>query len=197
MLAPPRYNPPRTPRLRAMILALQLALVTIAVLALPVAAVPRYHTAVPALAGELRIAGSRLLGGPVARWVAIFRREHPAVRVTVALAGSSAAVRAMEQGRADAAPLMHLLNRDEQALFSESATPRGIPLGTGRLFRVATGEASGEVPIYLYLNQPAGRSVSEAAVELARIATSAEGSGRARVTLFEALAQRAGFSITG
>jgi hypothetical protein len=175
-----------------MILVLQLALATIAVLALPVAAVPRFQTGTPALTGELRIAGSRLLDGPVRRWVAIFRREHPAVRVKVALAGSAAGVRAMEQGRADAAPLMHLLNRDEQALFSESAAPHGIPLGQGRLFRVATGEVSGDVPIYLYLNQPAGRSVSAAAVELARIATSAEGSGRARVTLFEALARRAG-----
>lgn len=179
-----------------MVLGIQLTIATIALLALPVAAVPRYHTGAPALAGELRIAGSRLLEGPVARWVAIFRREHPAMRVKVALAGSAAAVHAMEQGRADVAPLMHLLNRDEQTLFSKNARPHGIPLGPGRLFRVATGEASGEVPIYLYINQPAGRSVSEAAVELARIATSAEGSGRARFTLFEALSQRSGLSLT-
>ncbi len=196
MLAPPRYRPPLTPRLCALIRIIQLAIATVAVLALPVAAVPRYHTTKPALAGELRIAGSRLLDGPVARWVAIFRREHPAMRVKVALAGSAAAVQAMEQGHADVAPLMHLLNRDEQTLFSKSARPHGIPLGPGRLFRVATGEALGEVPIYLYINQPAGRSVSEAAVELARIATSAEGSGRARFTLFEALSQRTGLSLT-
>lgn len=196
MLAPPRYRPPSTPRVRALIRTAQLSIATIAVLALPVAAVPRYHTTTPALTGELRIAGSRLLDGPVTRWVAIFRREHPSVRVRVALAGSSAAAIAMEQDHADVAPLMHLLEPDEQALFPSGAAPRGISLGPGRRFRVATGEAAGDAPIYLFLNRPAGRPTSEAAVELARIATSAEGAGRVRVTLFEALTQHANLSVT-
>lgn len=196
MLAPPFYRPPPTPRRRAITLGIQLSLATIAVLALPVAAVPGYRTSTPALSGELRIAGSRLLAGPVARWVAIFHREHPAVRVRVALAGSSAAADAMERGRADVAPLMHVLMPDEQALFPSGAAPHGISLGLGRFYRVATGEVVGETPVYLYLSRPPHRPASATALELARIATSAEGTGRVRVTLFEALTHRADPSIT-
>jgi hypothetical protein len=196
MLAPPSYRPPPTPRRRVFILAIQLSLVTVAVLALPVAAVPRYRTSAPALSGELRVVGSRLLDGPVARWVAIFHREHPAVRVQVTLAGSGAAADAMEQGRADVASLLRTLMPDEQARFPSGAAPRGIPLGPGRRYRVATGDAAGEAPIYLYLNHPARRPASATALELARIATSAEGAGRVRVSLFEALTHRADISIT-
>jgi len=196
MLAPPSYRPPPTPHRRALIFGVQLSFAAIAVLALPVAAVPRYRTSAPALSGELRIAGSRLLDGPVARWVAIFRREHPAVKVRVTLAGSGAAADAMEQGHADVASLVRTLMPDEQALFPSGAAPRGIPLGAGRRYRVATGEAAGETPIYLYLNHPSHRPANATALELARIATSAEGAGRVRVSLFEALTRRADLSIT-
>ncbi len=196
MLAPPSYRPPPTPYRRAIICGIQLSLATIAVLALPVAAVPRYRTSAPALVGELRIAGSRLLDGPVARSVAIFHREHPTVRVCVALAGSSAATDAMERGRADVAPQTHVLMPDEQALFPSRAAPHGIALGVGRRYRVATGEVVGETPIYLYLNHPPHRPASATSLELARIASSAEGAGRVRVSLFEALTHRSDLSIT-
>lgn len=196
MLAPPSYRPPPTPRRRAITFGIQLSLATIAVLTLPVAAVPRYRTSTPALNGELRVAGSRLLAGPVARWVVIFHREHPAVHVHVTLAGSGAATDAMERGRADVAPLTHILMPDEQALFPSGAAPRGISLGLGRFYRVATGEVVGEAPIYLYLSHPPHRPASATALELARIATSAEGTGRVRVSLFEALTHRADLAIT-
>lgn len=195
MLAPPAYRPPPTPRQRALIFGIQLSLAAIAVLALPVAAVPRYRTGAPALSGDLRIAGSRLLGGPVARWVAIFRREHPAVRVRVTLLGSGAAADAMETGRADVAPLTRTLLPDEQALFTPDAVPRRIPLGLGHRYRLSTGETAGEAPIYLYLNHSPHRPASATSLELARIATSAEGAGRVRVSLFEALTHRADLSI--
>jgi hypothetical protein len=196
MLAPPRYFPPPSLRRRALTLGIQLSIATVAVLALPVAAVPSYRTNTPLLGGELRIASSELLDGPVTRWVAIFRREHPNVRISVTLTGSSAAADAMEEGHADVAPLMRALMPDEQALFPSGAAPRGIPLGTARRYHVATGEPAGEAPIYLYVNHGPGKLISATALELARIATSAEGAGRVRVSLFEALTRRTDLSIT-
>ncbi len=151
-------------------------------LVLPIVTGPRYRTATPALHGELRIAGSFALRGTVERWAAIFHREHPGVRLRIALAGSGAAADALVQGQADVAPMTRSLRAGERALFAaERTAPLMVPLGQGK-----TALASGNGPwrpvsLYLYFRvRP-----PEGALEFARIATSAEGTGRSRRSLLE------------
>ncbi len=161
---------------------------SIAVLALPVVAGPRYRTSAPALSGDLRIAGSRAMRGSIERWVGIFRREHPGVRVQIALVGSGAAADAMAQGEADVAPMTRPLQSSEQALFKPAqALPQTIALGRAEAGPSSGAGPWGPVSLYFYF-VPVRR---EAAREFVRIATSAEGSGQSRISLLEAIVGRA------
>ena len=117
---------------------------------------PSVASRAPPLSGHLRIAGSRALAEPVARWVAAFRREHPSVHVSVALYGTGTAAAVMSGALADVAPLTRPLNRDERMLFAGRATPpRALTL---------PGNAT------LYLTRAGGAEPTPAALEFARIA---------------------------
>ncbi len=94
----------------------------------------RYQTRRPALDGALVVIGSRAMAEPVGRWVAIFRREHPAVPVTTRFYGSAVAVAALADGTADIAPLIHPLTTGNHDLAALSA------------FRIGTLRGSRSVP---------------------------------------------------
>jgi hypothetical protein len=139
--------------------------------AFAVASPSAYRATQPAIGGELSIAGSRAMSAVVDRWVAIFRREHPEVRVNMVLYGSGTAANAMAEGRADVAPLVRKMASDERAIVSAAQLdPRGIVVGFGPADR-----ADADEPLLIYVSRGIGAQPSRAAIEFVRVALSAEG----------------------
>ena len=124
----------------------------------------RYRTHRPELIGTLAVVGSRATAEPVGRWVAIFRREHPAVHVTTAFYGTAAAAAAVADGTADIAPLVRSLPNVRLA----SPLP---------VFRIGTlrGSNLNDHSLDIYVS-PVSRAQSRlAAIEFIEVALGREG----------------------
>lgn len=124
----------------------------------------RYQTHRPELAGSLAVVGSRATAEPVARWVAIFRREHPAVHVTTAFYGTAVATAAVADGTADIAPLVRSLPNVRQA--------RPLPV-----FRIGTlrGMNLNDRSLDIYVAPVSCAQNRLAAIEFVEVALSREG----------------------
>jgi|GEM_PF-3426825 len=130
---------------------------------------PRYRTHRPTLDGELVVVGSRAMAEPVGRWVAIFRREHPAVHVTTRFYGSAVAVAALADGTADVAPLVHPVSGGNH----DAVARTGYRIGTLR----GSGPVSGHsLDIYFAPARCAPNRL--AAIEFVEVAVSREGQGQ-------------------
>lgn len=124
----------------------------------------------PSLDGELRIVGSRSMRQPVEGWLEILRRRHPEVRASTALYGSGLAAGGLADDSVDVAPLSRKLVSSERAMIPQGAEPVAIHVGGHR-----DRAGAGVNPVYLYIALGADGRAEPAAVELARIAVSAEG----------------------
>ncbi|MEO5494972.1 MAG: substrate-binding domain-containing protein [Sphingomonas sp.] len=170
MLAPPDFGPnDLSPPSRRHLLWLGLAVAAWSAFA--VASPSAFRATRPAISGDLSIAGSRAMSGVVDRWVEIFRREHPEVRVNMILYGSGTAAGAMAEGRADVAPLVREMASNERSLVAAAQfDPRGIVVGYGPADRTGADE-----PLLIYVNRGIGAQPGRAAVEFVRVALSTEG----------------------
>ena len=149
---------------------LLLALAVAAAAAFAATAPWPYRATEPQLQGRLTIVGARDMAHLVDRWAAIFHREHPAVDVIVAPAGSGAAAGAMADGVADVAPLARPLSQTERVVAAAaSRNLRGVVVG----FHPAS--ASRRRPLVIYLNQGLDTPPSGVATEFVRVALSSEG----------------------
>lgn len=128
------------------------------------------------LSGTLTVVGSRALTQPVARWVRVFRYEHPRVHVIVRLYGSGTAADAMAQGHADVIPLSRNLRPREWALFGPLANrPSAVPISIDAAAPHSVN--SGRADSWLYIARHQGLPPNRIAVEFARIARLCEGGG--------------------
>lgn len=130
-----------------------------------------YRAEGPVLRGELHIAGSLSSAGPTRAWVAIFRREHPGVRVLTHFDGAGAAAGAMASGHADVAQMSRRMRPDERAFVTSAGDePDSIRIGN---IRGTSGDTAREEGLFIYVR---GRAADRSsAVEFARIALSGEG----------------------
>jgi hypothetical protein len=156
-LPPPMHAAPRAEQpTRRWVPALGFALALIA-------STVRHPQHEDGLSGPLRIVGARATAGPVAHWVAIFRREHPGVKVAAALPGGGVAAGAMASGLADVAPMGRILKPQERALLADAGMqPAGVRVDP-------------RADLYLYTAALGRDRASPAALEFVRIALSPEG----------------------
>jgi phosphate transport system substrate-binding protein len=112
------------------------------------------------LTGELRLVGSRAMSGLAQRWASDFAKQHPGVKVSLAMSGSGVAAGALAEGEADLAPLSRELTADEQAILTKAgASPLVVRVGNGGY---AQREFGGPIAIYVDARNPLpGLTVSQ------------------------------------
>ncbi len=174
LLLPPMIVPAgssRSPLPRSVRLLMLLALLLGALACWEARDFDVYRAEGPALRGELHIAGSLASAGPTRAWIAIFRREHPGVRVLTHFDGAGAAAGAIASGHADVAQMSRSMRPDERAFVMMAGDdPDKIRIGN---MRGMPADGEGDDGLFIYVGGSAADRSS--AVEFARIALSGEG----------------------